>query len=457
MPSIWDLLPASAWPVQPFVWPFNPTQPSPGTQTVSPQPSASAAPAFGWASAPPAPPNAPAYAGAPDPDGFLGAFPRAEADPAGTARLAEDARRAFEFARWAFGPPSRPAGQTRELAAGPDASASRFGPTAAADTVDAPPRGGAMSGIDDAGNRPVSPDVPVPANWADQWDAPVVNPDAAPAGVVSDPPAPPVAPLDQNAIAATPPERLSAQARYHRAQAGDESFAPQFVRTGPTYPEAVLQGLSDTGRMMTTPPLRPPPGSYEDDAGFTHQGNADPDAWEALVADQRARADLGPRTAVGIITGAAGFAERGALGVGGGRLRGPPLKGQPPPRLPDRPVEPLVRDLAQPANKFDVPLQAPNALRLTGQLHHGISKRIYNALEDHNLLKGAYEHRDARFATQAVDKDAHKGYQQWHRSLDSEIAQHIRENPEMTPEEFEEFLRTRYREPDLIARFPNGL
>jgi hypothetical protein len=434
MPSIWDLLPASAWTVQPFVWPLDPTQPSPGTHTVLPQPPGSSAPAFGWApaaaastpafgwaSASPAPPNALAYSGATDPGSFFGAPPHAEVDPTRTARLSEDARRAYELTRWAFGPASHPARQTRELAAGPDVSASRFMPTAAAvDAVDAPPRSSAMSGVDDAGSRPAPADVPVPANWADQWDVPVVNPDVAPVGTVSDPQAPPVAPLARDLIAATPPARLSAQERYHRAQAGDESFAPEFVRTGPTYPEAIIDSWAEAGRIRTTPPLPLPKGARaEDDEGRTwSRGTADPAEREAFVADNQARAELPMRIALAMLRGGVGFAQRGSLGTGSGRLRPPPL---------------------------------------TGQLHHGISKPVHKALEGHGGLKGAYEHRDARFVTQAFDKDAHNGYQQWHRSLDSEIAKHIRNSPGMTPEEFEEFLRARYKEPDLIARFPKGL
>jgi Colicin/Pyocin-S2, DNase domain len=338
MPSIWDLLPASAWPVQPFVWPLDPMRPPPWPQTVSPQPSASSAPAFGWAPAPaaaasapafgwasasPAPPSAPAYSGAPDPDAFLGAFPHAEVDPARTARLAEDARRAYEFTRWAFGPPSRPAGQTRAPAAGPD-EASRFAPTAAAAAaVDAPPRSGATSGIDDAGSRPATPDVPVPANWADQWDAPVVNPDAAPVGAVSDPPAPPVPPLDQDPIAATPPARSlwdrigSGIADYLRwNMMGSPGFAPgEIVNNAAT-------SVADAGRIMTTPALPPPRGARaEDDEGRTwSRGTADPVEWEAFVADNQARTELPMRIALAMLTGGAGFAERGALGVGGGRL-----------------------------------------------------------------------------------------------------------------------------------------
>jgi hypothetical protein len=103
MASIWDLLPASLWPVQPIVWPTNPMQPSPRPPEATPSQALAAAPAFGWAPAPagptstpmfgwaaasPAPANAPAYSGATDPDAFLPAFPDAATlDPARSSRL----------------------------------------------------------------------------------------------------------------------------------------------------------------------------------------------------------------------------------------------------------------------------------------------------------------------------------------------------------------------------------
>src|SRR5689334_1815939 len=324
MPSIWDLLPASAWPVQPFVWPFDPTQPSPGTQPASPQASvssmptfggapapavATSAPAFGWASASRPPASAPAYSGATNPDALLGAFPHAEIDPARTAGLAEDARRAHDFVVRTFGPASRSAGQRRELAAVPYASATSFAPmAAAADTADTPLRGGATFGIDDAGNRPASADVSVPANWTDLWDAPMGNADAAPVGAVSDAPALTVGPRDDDSFAAPPPVRLSAQQRYRRAQAGDESFAPEFVRTGPTYPEAVVDGWAEAARLMTTPALPLPKGARaEDDEGRTwSRGTADPVEWQAFVADQQARNELPVRVALAMLRGGIG-------------------------------------------------------------------------------------------------------------------------------------------------------
>jgi hypothetical protein len=116
-----------------------------------------------------------------------------------------------------------------------------------------------------------------------------------------------------------------------------------------------------------------------------------------------------------------------------------------------------ARAAAPLVGKLNAPSPAPTTLELTGQNHHGISKPTHDALEDHSILRGLYQHRDPRFVTQAIDMDAHRGYQQWHRDLDAEIAAHIRNRPKMTPEAFEEYLRKRYMEPDLIARFPNGL
>jgi hypothetical protein len=100
---------------------------------------------------------------------------------------------------------------------------------------------------------------------------------------------------------------------------------------------------------------------------------------------------------------------------------------------------------------------APIARQLTGQEHHAIAKKVHNGLQEHPNLQGVYRHRDPRFVTQAVDEEAHNGYQTWHRDLDAEIADHIRKHPELTPQDFENYLRERYAEPDLKARFPNGL
>lgn len=92
-----------------------------------------------------------------------------------------------------------------------------------------------------------------------------------------------------------------------------------------------------------------------------------------------------------------------------------------------------------------------------GQNHHAISKAPHNALEDHPKLWGYYEHRDDRFVTTAVDRAAHKGWQEWHRDYDNETAKFIEAHPDLTPQQFEAYLSLRYDQPDLAARFPNGL
>jgi RHS repeat-associated protein len=94
--------------------------------------------------------------------------------------------------------------------------------------------------------------------------------------------------------------------------------------------------------------------------------------------------------------------------------------------------------------------------RLTGQMHHGISRTIHEALEQHPNLRGVYQARDARFVTQAADLASHKGYQKWHRELDVRVANWIRANPNATPEQFEGWLDQVYQEADLLERFPAG-
>ncbi|MFV0317966.1 MAG: RHS repeat-associated core domain-containing protein, partial [Microthrixaceae bacterium] len=100
----------------------------------------------------------------------------------------------------------------------------------------------------------------------------------------------------------------------------------------------------------------------------------------------------------------------------------------------------------------------PSAARVvaTGQEHHVISRRIAGALADHPALAGQYTARDPRFVTRAVDAAAHRGYQTWHRLLDTEVVDWLARNPNATTSQFEQFLRGRYAQSDLIERFPNG-
>jgi hypothetical protein len=98
----------------------------------------------------------------------------------------------------------------------------------------------------------------------------------------------------------------------------------------------------------------------------------------------------------------------------------------------------------------------PAKPQLTGQLHHPISKRIAQALERHATLRGHYTERDPRFVTRAADKDSHNGYQKWHREIDDEVIKWLDDFDDVTPQEFEAFLRSIYNRPAMRARFPDG-
>jgi hypothetical protein len=92
----------------------------------------------------------------------------------------------------------------------------------------------------------------------------------------------------------------------------------------------------------------------------------------------------------------------------------------------------------------------------TGQLHHVISKPIAKELEEHRALRGMYKPRDPRFVTRAVDEKAHCGYQEWHREVDSEVVQWLKDHRDATSKQFEAFLREIYNRPSMLARFPHG-
>jgi hypothetical protein len=99
---------------------------------------------------------------------------------------------------------------------------------------------------------------------------------------------------------------------------------------------------------------------------------------------------------------------------------------------------------------------APEPPDCKGQLHHIISKPIAKALEGHPTLSGIYEPRDSRLVSRAVDEKAHCGYQEWHRKVDEEVIDWLEKHKSATQEQFEEFLRSIYRRPEMRTRFPNG-
>jgi RHS repeat-associated protein len=125
--------------------------------------------------------------------------------------------------------------------------------------------------------------------------------------------------------------------------------------------------------------------------------------------------------------------------------------------LPGRPSRAPRPSAPRPAApRTPGPSAARGAARAVGQEHHAISRTVHRALERHPNLAGQYTARDPRFVTRAVDDAAHRGYQRWHRQLDSEVADWIGDNPRATPSQFESYLRNLYSRSDLASRFPNG-
>jgi hypothetical protein len=93
----------------------------------------------------------------------------------------------------------------------------------------------------------------------------------------------------------------------------------------------------------------------------------------------------------------------------------------------------------------------------TGQLHHAISRRVITQLQRHATLAGRYVFRDARFATRALNRTTHLGYQRWHRRLDAAVAGWVERNGTATAQQFESYLRRIYSQGQLGRMFPNGL
>jgi hypothetical protein len=99
---------------------------------------------------------------------------------------------------------------------------------------------------------------------------------------------------------------------------------------------------------------------------------------------------------------------------------------------------------------------APEPPDCKGQNHHVISNPIAKQLADHNTLRGLYKPRDPRFVARAINKEAHCGYQRWHRQVDKEVVKWLKDHREASPEEFESYLREVSNRSGLRARFPNG-
>ncbi len=93
-----------------------------------------------------------------------------------------------------------------------------------------------------------------------------------------------------------------------------------------------------------------------------------------------------------------------------------------------------------------------DGIPLTGQKHHILSKKLWNAMSD--PLKTAFGHNRDTLIVQAVDYAAHHGYQAWHRAVDYELVKFLRTYNPTAPQFIDELFEL-YTE--HVDRFPTVL
>jgi len=96
-----------------------------------------------------------------------------------------------------------------------------------------------------------------------------------------------------------------------------------------------------------------------------------------------------------------------------------------------------------------------NPCNANGQIHHLFSKAIMNALQRHPTLSGLFNRENPLFKYPAANRDAHKGYQEWHRNVDNEVVQWLRSREDATIQEFTGLMMKIYQRPEISGRVPN--
>jgi hypothetical protein len=91
----------------------------------------------------------------------------------------------------------------------------------------------------------------------------------------------------------------------------------------------------------------------------------------------------------------------------------------------------------------------------TGQMHHILSNKIYDALGKHDVLSGVLG-RDSMLV-RALDKASHTGYQTWHREYDDYIIEWLEQNRGASVSDFLNELKSVYGSEDMKKRFPKAL
>jgi hypothetical protein len=143
-----------------------------------------------------------------------------------------------------------------------------------------------------------------------------------------------------------------------------------------------------------------------------------------------------------------------------------PGAAKPAPAKPAKPGKATKPSTSKPAAvrkpcRYGATQSSPNTItwtKCTGQDHHAITAQIYRELQEHRTLKNVYKYRDNRFVSQAINKEAHIGWETWHRAMEEKVVRWIKDTKAATPADFEAFLRDLYKnDKTLNWRFPNGM
>jgi hypothetical protein len=92
-----------------------------------------------------------------------------------------------------------------------------------------------------------------------------------------------------------------------------------------------------------------------------------------------------------------------------------------------------------------------------GQLHHPISKPVFGALKERSNFSQAFKDKYRVFTTRAETLLDHRGYQEWHRKIDTDLVNWLEKNPEATEKQFIEYLKELYSNPEIAKKFPGFL
>ncbi|MEX0275694.1 MAG: RHS repeat domain-containing protein [Flavobacteriaceae bacterium] len=96
-------------------------------------------------------------------------------------------------------------------------------------------------------------------------------------------------------------------------------------------------------------------------------------------------------------------------------------------------------------------------IKAVGEEHHLVSTKVARALDNHPILNGAFDYSrtNKKYIYRALNQDAHRGYQTWHRLYDATVVKWLQTNPRATEKIFNEYLHNLHQQPWLKERIPN--